>query len=609
MLSTNWLVAASIALLAVGAAQSQTSSSSATGSLALVQKIPAKEARDIEIAGQLLRAGALHMALEHLQTNPPSVPTAAAWQAWAEQKWSILILLKDWQSLKQDAKGLPASFGGVKNFAIAYQAQAMIELGEFDQARRLLQPALQANNIPLRLQKEIRAQLIALYQAQGDYANAKIEAIRFHGDYAPQDTQWFIQRAVIEYLAGDTPAAGQLLAANASIQAKLLLALFRYEAQEIDKAGALTQIERQLQRKRISAAERKLGFGIIAKIANIKKGDQQHDQISMIQALEQYIIIAADELQTDVLSFDPQSLKTAYLELAEQIVNQTLQDPSRSSLKFALAQQLQADDQLSRARALYADIMLNKDDVMLSAASKNQFVKSLIRAEEFSLLTQMLGVEKPLGDYSGIDSTASAQILNHALSVGDANIISSIAPYLSDAPENVSAQDWTLQKARIDIFAGRFKQGRDKIIDWLSQSDILTGEEVDRVLQPVFDLQAVQEDDISLELLDMITSQTHSKRHKREILFWKAQSYEAKDERTKAAQFYLRSALVEANGFDQWGHSSRYHAASTLMEAGEYTDARRLFEGMLAATSDDIRRGTIKQALQRLWLLENQIKQ
>ena len=603
MVRIKLLVLASIALLAVGAAHSQTNP---PGALGTGQEIPAKEARDIEIAGELLKAGALHLALDHLQSNPPSVPTVAAWQAWAEQKWSILILLKDWQTLKQDAKGLPASFGGVKNFAIAYQAQAMIALGEFDQARRLLQPALQASNIPKRLQKEIRSQLIALYQAQGDFTNAKIEAIRFHDDYAPQETKWFIQRAVIEYLAGDIKAAGQLLAANASIQAKLLLALFRNDAGEIDKATALAQIERQLQRKRISAAERKLGFGMLAKI---NAGNQLDDQISMIQALEQYIVVQADELQPDVLSFDPQSLKIAYVDLSKHIAEQTLQDPSRASLKLSLAQQLQAGKEDYKARALYADIMLDHNDANLSVSSKNLFVGSLIAAEQFSLLTQMLGTDKPLGNFSGINSTASAQILNHALSIGDANIISAIAPYLNAAPQSVSEQDWTLQKARIDIFAGRFEQGKDKIIQWLGQGDILSGEDVDRVLQPVFDLQAVQQNDISLELLDMIAKQTHSKRHKREILFWKAQSYEARDERVKAAQYFLRSALVQANGFDQWGHSSRYHAASTLMEAGEYSDARRLFEGMLAATSDDIRRGTIKQALQRLWLLENQINQ
>ena len=144
-------------------------------------------------------------------------------------------------------------------------------------------------------------------------------------------------------------------------------------------------------------------------------------------------------------------------------------------------------------------------------------------------------------------------------------------------------------------------------MDWLELGKVLTGEEVDRVLQPVFDLQAVHQNAIALRLFERINEQTNSKRHKREILFWKAQSYDDMEERITAAQHYLRSAMVEADGFDQWGLSARYHAAFTLMEAGAYQDARQLFETLLSVASDASRRATIKQALQRLWLLENRL--
>lgn len=598
--------AVGVIVLGAMAAQSQTQAAPAKATTASVGRIPAKEAHDLVVAGRLLKAGALTLSLEYLKMHPPTVASADVWQAWAEQKWSIMILLKDWQALKQDAKGLPASFGGAKYFSIAYQTQAMIALGEYAQARRLLQPALQANNIPLRLQKGIREQLIALYQAQGDYANAKIEAVRFHDDFKPQDSHWFIQRAVIEYLSGDAAGASRLLAANAAIEAKLLQILFRYKAGELDNTKAQLHIEQQLQRKRISPGERKLAFGILAEVSVASDEDSR---IARIRALEQYIVVDSEDIQADVIVFDAQNLKSAYLALSDLLINRALKDPSRISLKFSLAQQRQTAGETTRARALYTDVLLNKDETMLGAAAKNSLVNSLIQADQFLLLTQLLGADKPLGDFADIDSNTSAQILDHALTLGDVNVISSIAPYLGAAPENVPPRDWTLQKARIDIFAGRFEQGRDKIVGWLEQGDILNGEEVDRVLQAVFDLQAVQQNDIGLELFDLIQQQTNSRRHKREIDFWKAQSYDAKGQRVIAAQYYLQSALVEANGFDQWGHSARYHAASTLMEAGQHADARRLFEGLLAATTDTARRGTIKQALQRLWLLENQKNQ
>ena len=42
----------------------------------------------------------------------------------------------------------------------------------------------------------------------------------------PQEAEWFIKRAVIEFLAGDAQGAARLLAPIASIEGKLLQALF-----------------------------------------------------------------------------------------------------------------------------------------------------------------------------------------------------------------------------------------------------------------------------------------------------------------------------------------------------------------------------------------------
>ena len=276
-------------------------------------------------------------------------------------------------------------------------------------------------------------------------------------------------------------------------------------------------------------------------------------------------------------------------------------------MKYTLAQNAEKDGLDIKARALYADVMQDHSNLALRDAAKNKFVQIMIKSGEFALLSQLLGPQKPLGDFSNILGTAAAGILNYALEQGNADLISAIAPHLGEAPENVDSRDWILQKSRVDIFAGRFAQAEEKILNWLALGDVLSGEEVDRVLQPVFDLQAVHQNAISLRLFDRISGQTHSKRHKREILFWKAQSYDDMEQRLIAAQHYLRSAMVEADGFDQWGLSARYHAAFTLMEAGAYPDARHLFETLLSVASDASRRATIKQALQRLWLLENHL--
>ncbi|MCP4010946.1 MAG: hypothetical protein GY726_15705, partial [Proteobacteria bacterium] len=419
-----------------------------------------------------------------------------------------------------------------------------------------------------------------------------------------QTAQWFIQRAVIEYQAGDAAGASQLLAPIASIEAKLLQALFRLRAGEIEAAAAQLLIHRQLGRKRITDAEKKLAYALKASIAT---AGEEATQINRINALEQYLVIEQVDQHPDVVSFSAEDLETAYIRLSDLLINTALMNPGRSSLKYTLAQQAEKADLQIKARALYTDVMQDPNTSALSLAAKNSFVNSLIRTDQFPLLSKLLGNGKVMGNFENVASAVSAKILNFALEQGDADLILAIAPFLSTAPENVDSRDWLLQKARVDIFAGRFRPAEKKIMSWVAQSETLSGEEVDRVLQPVFDLQAVHQDDISLDLFARISEKTNSKRHKREILFWQAQSYDAKNERIIAAQLYLRSAMVEANGFDQWGQSARYHAATTLMEAGAYFDARRLFEALLSVAKDTTRRATIKLALQRLWLLENQL--
>ena len=423
MLNVIFALALSSLFSAPGFAQS-------TGTQAMpgASEISAQDSAQLQIARQLIKAGAIDLAFDTLQQNPPKVATTAVWQAWAEQKWSILILQQDWQTLKLDARGLPASFGAQTRFSIPYEARALIELKEFSAARRLLQPAVTVTDIPLRLQKDIRAQLISLYQAQGDYTNAKIEAIRFHDEFKPQDTAWFVQRAEIEFLAGDPGGASRLLAPVSSIEAKLLQTLFRVDLGEMDLATADKQIGRQLQRKRINDAQRKLAYGVRARLYS--GAEEEAGRTRRVDALEQYLVIDAVDLHPDIVGYTADALKSAYLGLSDLLINRVLLDPARSSLKFTLAQQSAKAGMQSRAHALYADVMLDRNEKTLQIAAKNAFVMILIDSQQYALLTRVLGEQGALGGFELLDSTSSARILNYALAKGDIDLISAIAPFL-----------------------------------------------------------------------------------------------------------------------------------------------------------------------------------
>ncbi len=590
-------------------AQTQTIEPSPSGaslsSLALDTPAENKALETLARVRQLVKAGVTRLALNELQQdNAPSIVNAT-WKAWYEQKWSLFEQLNDYAGLLADIRQLPpVTLNQVTSFVKPYEALALIHLGEQTKAIHLLQSILVDQRATADDRKRARHNLIKLYSESGDYLNAQIDATRYHSEFKPQDVNWFIERAIIEHLAGRTESAAQILAPINAIDAKLLQIYFRFKIANINGVQAGQQLQKQLQRKRISKQQKKLAYAIAAEVYSSTSTIKALE--GRASSLEQYHHIDTDDLYPEVVSHKGQSLNQTYRSLSTALVNQAGLLGSNKGQWYSLAQKLEEQENWQQAKALYTQVLQDKSNSVLRSAALNHFVKILLKGDNVPILNHLFGDgADSIGDLSELDSQYSALVLNYALEQSNADLIALIAPYLGDAPPSVKLEDWLLQKARIDIFAGRFEQGKQKLESWINAYPVLNGSQVDKILQPVYDLQAANQDELSLALFDLISDKTQSKRHKREILFWKAQSHANMGERLRAASLYLESALVQDNGFDEWGQSARYHAASTLMEAAYYEDAKRLFEGLLLATKDSARLTTIKQALQRLWLLEN----
>ena len=94
-------------------------------------------------------------------------------------------------------------------------------------------------------------------------------------------------------------------------------------------------------------------------------------------------------------------------------------------------------------------------------------------------------------------------------------------------------------------------------------------------------------------------------RQRREILYWIADSYRGLERHDLAALLYLQSAMLPGpDTMDQWAQSARFNAADSLREAGLVDDARRIYEDLLAVTSDAALRQVLNNKIQRLWLFQ-----
>jgi tetratricopeptide (TPR) repeat protein len=140
----------------------------------------------------------------------------------------------------------------------------------------------------------------------------------------------------------------------------------------------------------------------------------------------------------------------------------------------------------------------------------------------------------------------------------------------------------------------------------LQQYKTLERQQLDQVLQVVFDLQTADAHEDALQLFEMLLKYTSDTKKKRELYYWMAESRTALKQYAEAARLYLKSAmLIGEDAMDPWAQTARYQAGVALSRAGMLQDARTLFSNLLRVTKDKSRRAVLRHELQKLWLLED----
>ncbi len=101
----------------------------------------------------------------------------------------------------------------------------------------------------------------------------------------------------------------------------------------------------------------------------------------------------------------------------------------------------------------------------------------------------------------------------------------------------------------------------------------------------IFDLQTLHRDKEALPVRVDSLRPTSPPNSAARCLYWTADSYKAVGNYTKAAELYMRSAMLPGPfTMDPWAQTARYQAAQMLAQAGYIEDARNLYNGLLSAT-------------------------
>jgi tetratricopeptide (TPR) repeat protein len=176
-------------------------------------------------------------------------------------------------------------------------------------------------------------------------------------------------------------------------------------------------------------------------------------------------------------------------------------------------------------------------------------------------------------------------------------------PEPGEKPADPAVADaaWQLKRAHVFILGGDPEQGvaaLQKLIESKAPVDS------DDVLQEIFGLQTLHRDKEAIPLFEALLKTDLQPEQRRQMLYWTADSYKAVGDFTKAAELYLRSAMLPGPfTMDQWAQTARYQAAQMLAQAGYIQDAHNLYEGLLSATRDPAQQAVLNHDLQQLLLM------
>ncbi len=275
------------------------------------------------------------------------------------------------------------------------------------------------------------------------------------------------------------------------------------------------------------------------------------------------------------------------------------------------AQWLKLSNQLiktepEKALALNAALVLHTDNFEIKQQQHKTIVEILEKRKNgLELINQLYLHSSKVSDVNVLPDEVRYRLVDYALSEGDHFEATEIMKTLKEPPAGKSVFDWRMRKARVLILQGEYQQSENMIRRTFAEKPSITHAELDRYIQVVFDFQTVQQHQLAIRLFDLLYFDSLSEKLKREIYFWKAESYFSLKKYDRAALFYLESAYAVADGGnDLWAQSARFKAASALVLAGIYDDADKVYSDLLIITDSDSRKALIQQNLQKIKLLK-----
>lgn len=604
------LLAALVAVfgaLFAGSAVAQTGSPStsadhSSGASPAIAEVPASQ--PLQRVRTLIRANVLDLAQRVMeQQGPPQLPNGE-WLNWERQLWALYAAQEKWQPLINRVQAIPPAFPEqIKTEAEQRLVAAYIALGNGNKARTVLRKRLLSPELTERDKRGLRRQVIETYMADGLLPEASVAAATFQADYRAQDNDWLLLNAGIALASADPDRAVNLLAPLDAASARVLRLHARVLNGSLEPSSAIENGETLL------ANEAFIEWRYPLLAVMIDAARRAANVAAEIDLLERYLLLEPGQFDprlSFIPAFSATELQDAYREYAYGVANEAGFLRGEEDGWGRLAVQLDPARDAAR-RALWATIATTANGVDNRVVAADRFVGAVIDTGRIRLVSVLFGDDGVMGPLTLTPATG-LRLSNLAIEAGDMQLAADANATITGPPPGMDDGEWLRQSGRVAIIAGRHEQGAAQLERWIQSRDSFSAEETDSVLQPIFDLQTVDQHRLAISLLEQVETRAPGGRYPREIAFWLAESYSATGQHVKAADYFLFSALQKDNGFDQWGESARYRAADALLEGNFFKDARTLFEDLLKRATEDTRRQALERKLQDLRLRQSSLE-
>jgi len=564
----------------------------------------------------VLRAPGL--ALKYIEREQPVYQKQKPfeWLHWEQKRISLLKYMRRWKEIDERINKQTENLfntrvtTGDRNWFLTEQLRALVALKQYslamEKTRLLLWNA--SSLVKTKSFAAWRRIIIQIYLNQGKTRDAQVAMRRYQQDYGELHNEdglsWLQLQAELLIQLQQYKEAISILGQIDSDEARALILIAKLRAKIIPPLQVLDNVQLVLA-SGDEDKERIILYKYVALVAAIDV-DELDQSISLLEALlsEQRMILSDSMIKIGQVNIDANTLWHLYLKKGNKVAN------SKGLLKgddeqwYTLASNLFQSDPLS-AKSLFGVLSLQAQKVLHRELAMKQLVKLVeINDQPLELVNRLFTQSEHIADIEDVPAEVRYRLIDYNLLHGEVRAAAALMADLRKPPEDQEQFDWNLRRARVLILSGSFEQGANVLRDMLNVEQ-LDAAQISKYLQVVFDLQAVEQHTLSLSLFDRLGQLVEDARIRRELTFWRAESYHGLKQYDLAAYLFLKSAVSPDKVYDPWYHTATFRASESLMEAGLYEDARQRFMHLLRITENSARKAVIGQRLQTIQLKQS----